>query len=82
MKITRDDVNVLSTSMSGFRGNAWLIEAGGDHYAISAIDNEFGTETKAFATDEDGDVTSWTDLVTVDGWDHEACIAALLHRNA
>lgn len=74
----RDDVKVLSTGLKGFRGTAWHIEVGGEHYAISAISNEVGTETMAFAADKDGNVTSWTDLAVVRGQDHEACIAELL----
>lgn len=77
--LTRDDVKVLSTDLSGFRGTAWHIEIAGKHYCISAICNEFGTETMAFAADERGDVTSWTDLVVIHRMDHEACIAELLN---
>jgi hypothetical protein len=76
----RDDVNVLTTSLKGFRGNAWHIEVGGKHFAISAISNEFGTETMAFAADKDGNVTSWVESAMVHGQDHKACIAELLGK--
>lgn len=74
----RDDVNVLSTDLSGFRGTAWHIEVDGKHYVISAISNEFGVETMAFAADDQGKVEDYADLAVVRRRDHEACIAALL----
>jgi hypothetical protein len=77
-EFTRDDVEVLSTDVRGFRGSAWHIKVGAKHFAISAISNEFGTETMAFAADEHGKVESFTDLAAVHAYDHEACIAALL----
>jgi len=76
--LTRDAVTVHSTSVKGLRGSAWHIELADKHYVISAIDNEFGQETMAFAADENGHVTSWTEQAVVFSQDHEACITKLI----
>ena len=75
----RDGVKVLTTDAKGFRGTAWHVEIDGKHYVISAISNEFATETMAFVADERGQVEDYAELVVVRTWDHEACIAALLN---
>lgn len=74
------DVTVLTTDLKGFRGDAQLIKVGGAHFVISAIDNEFGAETLAFASDERSEIEDWTDRAAVHGMNHEACIAALLEN--
>lgn len=85
MNLTRDDVTILNTNAPGrWRGDAWLIRIGEQHYVVSAVDLSVkipgyrDSETMAFAADKSGEVTEWTELGFVPHKDHWACIDDLL----
>jgi hypothetical protein len=53
--------------MATMRGDARLFELsepleGNIHVVVSAIDNEFGTETYIFGCDNEGKITQWGEL--------------------
>lgn len=73
-ELTRDDLRVVSTEVSGFVGTAWLIEIRGRYFIVSAGDGE----TRAFDANAIGEVTSWSERTGIDRADHMACIDSLL----
>ena len=84
-ELTRDDVTILSTKVRGdHRGDWWHIRIDERFYIVSAVDLPVflagyrTSETMAFAADETGQVTSWSDLAMVERKDHWACIDQLL----
>lgn len=86
MTVTRSDVRILATGL--LLGDAWHIEVNRAHFIVSAVSLRYAglfaddrtSETMVFAADETGKVVSYSDLVVIDGKDHEAAIAELLEQ--
>lgn len=77
-EFVRSDVIVHDADQPGFDGVAWLIEVGDTYYVVSSICNEWGTETRVFTSDSQGEVSDWSEVVVVYEIGHEAAIRALL----
>ena len=66
-------------------GNACLVKIKGDYFIVSTIYSAFdhdGAETLAFAADENGEVTSWTDVAGGRGKSREQTITELEREGA
>jgi hypothetical protein len=84
---TRADVLVHSRTAPGWHGEAWHVEIGGLHYAVSAVDlppviaGYKSCETAVFPARTDGTVEDYGDLVMLDDVkDHEVAIAHLIDQ--